>query len=243
MTPAHQSPPQAVVLVGGLGTRLKTVLGEQTPKALAEINGRPFLWYLFRYLQGQEINSVVLATAHLSEAIRLDSGRFVPDGVHVEFSLEQSPRGTGGAVVEALPLIQSDPFLVMNGDSFVDVPLGAMIAEHSRQKAIATIGLVEVEDCARFGTVASEENGTITAFTEKQGIAAPGWINSGVYVLSKGALTSILNREVSSIERDIFPSLVGHGLRGFKVSAPFIDIGVPESYEAAGRFFAEAGHT
>src|SRR5215213_8134906 len=96
-------PPDALVLVGGLGTRLRERLGDATPKPLAPINGRPFLWYLLRDLAGQGVRRVTLATSHLSEAFQRDLERFAPPGLEVAFSFERSPRGTGGAVVEALP--------------------------------------------------------------------------------------------------------------------------------------------
>jgi NDP-sugar pyrophosphorylase family protein len=195
-----------------------------------------------KYVSDQGFLSVKLATAHLSDAFQTELHNYVPDGMDVKFSFEASPRGTGGAIVEALPIVESDPFVAMNGDSFVFAPLAEMVRTHKESGALATLALVEVEDSGRFGTVEVESDGIITAFLEKTGLAVPGWINAGIYVLSKEALTPVLDVDVSSIERDIFPKLVGKNLRGFKVKSPFIDIGLPETYEAAGNFFEEIGY-
>jgi NDP-sugar pyrophosphorylase family protein len=230
-----------VLLVGGLGTRLRSALGEGTPKALALINGRPFLWYLLRSIHVQGYNQIKLATAHLSEAFQTEFQTYVPEGMNVQFSFEASPRGTGGAIVEALSIVDTEPFIALNGDSFVRAPLQEMVAAHKNSGAIATLALVEVENCERFGTVLVEEHGSISAFLEKTGRPGPGWINAGVYILSKQALVPVSDWPVSSIEKDVFPYWVGRGLRGFKIKSPFIDIGLPETYEAAGRFFEECG--
>ena len=234
--------PDVVLLVGGLGTRLRAALGEGTPKPLAVIRGRPFLWYLLKFISEQGFGSVALATAHLSETFQTELHRYVPEGIDVKFSFEASPRGTGGAIVEALSVVESEPFIVMNGDSFVFAPLAEMVTAHRESGALATLALVEVEDSGRFGTVRVEEDGMISAFLEKTGLSEPGWINAGIYILSKEALTPVLDLEVSSIERDIFPTLVGAKLQGFRVKSPFIDIGLPETYEAAGKFFEEIGY-
>ncbi len=230
-----------VLLVGGLGTRLRSVLGENTPKALAQINGKPFLFYLMRYLSDQGFNQVKLATAHLSESFQDEFKTYVPDGMDVGFSFEKSPRGTGGAIVEALGVVQSEPFFVMNGDSFVFVPLREMLEKHKASGAIASVALVEVPNSDRFGTVLTDADDNVTAFQEKTGIQVPGWINAGIYILSKEAMGPVIDQETSSVERDVFPHWVGNGLRGFKVKSPFIDIGLPETYESAGQFFVECG--
>jgi len=234
--------PDVVLLVGGLGTRLRATLGESTPKALAQINGHPFLWYLLRYISEEGFHSVKLATAHLSESFQTEFGTYVPDGMTVKFSFEASPRGTGGAVVEALSIVETEPFIAMNGDSFVHAPLREMVEAHLASGAVATLALVEVENSARFGTVIVDESGQITAFREKTGLEVPGWINAGIYVLSKEAMSPVSDADVSSIEKDVFPTWVGRGLHGFKVVSPFIDIGLPETYEAAGQFFKECGY-
>jgi NDP-sugar pyrophosphorylase family protein len=229
--------PAVVLLVGGLGTRLRERLGDQTPKPLAPIGGHPFLWYLLRYVLEQGFDRVILATSHLSQAFCAELQRYAPAGMEVKFSVEDSPRGTGGALIEALPLIDTDPFVVLNGDSFVRAPILEMVEQHCRCEAVGTIALVPVHDCGRFGTVDVTGDDAISAFREKTGLSRPGWINAGVYVLSKRALDPILSADVSSIEREVFPRWIGNGLQGFRVDSPFIDIGVPDSYDSAEAFF------
>jgi NDP-sugar pyrophosphorylase family protein len=231
-----------MLLVGGLGTRLRSVIGEHTPKPLALVRGRPFLWYLLRTVADQGFRHVILATSHLSESFQTDLQSYVPDGLDVRFSFETSPRGTGGAIVEGLPTVNTDPFIVMNGDSFIKVSLDAMLKAHHAAGAVATVALLEVPNVARYGTVLAEKDGSITAFQEKSGLEEPGWINGGVYVLSKAALDPVATEQTSSIEKDVFPYWVGKGLHSFKVQSPFIDIGLPETYEAAGRFFEDCGY-
>jgi NDP-sugar pyrophosphorylase family protein len=234
--------PDVVLLVGGLGTRLRSALGEGTPKSLALINGRPFLWYLLRYISDQGFDRVKLATAHLSEAFKSEFQSYVPEGMDIRFSFEESPRGTGGALVQALPIVETEPFIAMNGDGFVHVPLKEMVEYHRTQGAVATLALVEVEDMARFGTVLTRPDGTIEAFREKTGLSEHGWISAGVYVLSKEAFEPVKAMETSSIEKDVFPYWVDKGLYGFKVQSPFIDIGLPDTYAAAGKFFEDCGY-
>ena len=231
-----------VLLVGGLGTRLRSVLGDDTPKALALIKGRPFLWYLLKRLAEQGFTQITLATAHLSETFQTDLQRYVPEGLSVQFSFESSPRGTGGAILESLAVISSSPFVAMNGDVFVKVPLRDMIQFHNDSGSVATLALVEVDDVARFGTVEMDDVGGITAFKEKTGEHIPGWISAGVYVLSHQALTHVLDKDVCSIEKDVFPAWAGRGLKGFRVDSPFIDIGLPETYEAATSFLEGLGY-
>ena len=242
MDSTSNSPLDVVLLVGGLGTRLRSVLGDSTPKALALIKGRPFLWYLLHHIAAQGFDQVTLATAHLSDSFKEDLQSYVPEGMTIQFSFEASPRGTGGAIVQAYGVVQSSPFIAMNGDVFVKVPLQQMVEEHQRTGAKATLAIVEVDNVARFGTVRADDDHQIEAFLEKTGIESPGWISAGVYVLSAEALSEIMEMEVSSIERDVFPKLVGNGLYAFPVISPFIDIGLPETLEAAGKFFEECGY-
>ena len=234
--------PEVLLLVGGLGTRLKSVIGDNTPKALALVNGRPFLWYLLHRIGEEGFERVTLATAHLSASFQEDLQHYAPDGMEIQFSFESSPRGTGGAIVEALSVIKTDPFFAMNGDVFVKAPMKEMLAQHVASGALATLALVQVDDVARFGTVEVDDEGAVLAFKEKTGLHEKGWISAGLYVLSREALDGILDRETSSIERDVFPHLVGKGLRGFKVDSPFIDIGLPETYEAASKFLVDCGY-
>jgi len=225
----------AVILAGGLGTRLRQVLKDK-PKVLASVAGRPFLAYLLDQLVAASIRKVVLCTGYLGRQIQVTFG-YSYEGLELQYSQEHKPLGTAGAVRLALPLLESDPVLVMNGDSYCDTDLNEFMAYHLARHWSGSLLLTWVHNTSRYGTVVVRENGEVLRFQEKQGIAKPGWINAGVYLLSRELLETIpADREVS-IEREMFPAWVGRGLYAYCVRAPFIDIGTPESYAAAQRFF------
>lgn len=225
-----------VILAGGLGTRLRSVLGQRT-KALASIHGRPFLDYLLAALSANGLNDVLLCTGHLADEIERHAAAHGPPGMTIRFSREHEPLGTAGALRNARDLIASTPFLAMNGDSFVKTPLKAFFEEHIRRHARATLLLVKVTDRSRYGSVRLGENSCVLSFEEK-GAAGGGVINAGIYALDISILDGISASGPASLERDILPALVGHGLFGYVVDASFIDIGTPESLAEAERFFA-----
>ena len=225
----------ALILVGGLGTRLGKVINE-VPKALAPISGRPFLSYIFDKLQESGIQNVILCTGYLGDLIENHYGRNYKD-ISINYSKEEEPLGTGGALRLAITDPGSTEYLVMNGDSFVDVDLPAFFKWHNRQKFQASIILVHVEDSDRYGCVEVNSEGKILAFHEKQKSSKPGWINAGVYLISRNLLDNLPNHKAISLEREILPQWITFGLGGFKTSARFIDIGTPESYRQAETFF------
>jgi NDP-sugar pyrophosphorylase family protein len=159
-------------------------------------------------------------------------------GSPIRYSRESQPLGTGGGLRLGLEKTQSDPLLVLNGDSFCDASIGELCAFHQKRAAPATLLLTWVQDTSRFGSVEIDADGTVTRFAEKGGDNAPGWINAGVYCLARKVVSSIPTGRMVSIEHDLFPTLVGTGLYGFRVHSAFIDIGTPQSYAEADRFFA-----
>lgn len=225
----------AVVLAGGLGTRLRPVVADR-PKVLAEVNGRPFLDYLLDQLTAAGIRRIVLCTGYMAETVRSLLGTRYGDA-ELEYSVESELLGTGGALRLALPLLASDPVLVLNGDSYCDVDLRAFAATHDRRGAVASLALAEVTDIRRYGAVDVAADGTITAFEEKGSRSGLGLINAGVYLLELSTIASIAAHEMVSLERDIFPGLIGNGLYGDTRTGRFIDIGVPDDYHAAATFF------
>jgi D-glycero-alpha-D-manno-heptose 1-phosphate guanylyltransferase len=227
----------AVVLAGGLGTRLRAVVADR-PKVLAKVRGRPFLAYLLDQLRAAGIRHAVICTGHLGEHIR-DAFGDAYRGVRLRYSQESAPLGTGGALRLAEPCLDSDPVLVLNGDSFCQSPLAAVAERHAFHRAAATIVLAKVEDTRRYGRVALGEDDVVTAFEEKGNTAGPGWINAGIYFLDKNLLHAIPAAEMVSLEKDVFPSWIGRRLFAYANEGPFIDIGTPESYAAAEVFFAQ----
>jgi D-glycero-alpha-D-manno-heptose 1-phosphate guanylyltransferase len=227
------------VLAGGLGSRLAGVAGD-CPKVLADISGRPFLFYLLDQLASAGVRRTVLCTGYRAEQVRAACGdRY--GSLSLRYSRELEPRGTGGALRLALPLLDSDPVLALNGDSFCAVDLTAVLAGHYASRAGATLVLVWSEDCSRYGRVEFDDAAHVTRFVEKGIEAGPGWINAGVYCLSRSCIASIPPDRAVSLEHEILPSLVGQGLYGSSLGGRFLDIGTPSSYSEAAAFFAEAG--
>ena len=226
----------AVVLAGGLGTRLRTVVSDR-PKVLAHIGGRPFLAFLLDQLDAGGIQNAVLCCGYLGEQVNQTFGdRY--RGMRLTYSQEQSPLGTGGALRLAFPLLASDPVLVLNGDSYCAADLPAMLDWHRARRAEATLLLTHVTDTQRFGRVEADESGSILEFIEKRCRGGPGSVNAGVYLLGRRLLQSIPPNGPASLERQVFPAWIGRGLFGCSVSGKFLDIGTPESYASAEAFFA-----
>lgn len=232
-------PVTAAILAGGLGTRLSPVL-PGLPKVLADVGGRPFITYLLNQIEENGIKDVVLCTGHRAEQVEEKLGSAF-GSVRLHYSKEQAPMGTGGALRLALPLLSYPIILVMNGDSFVEFKLAPFLERHLSEEAALSILLVEVEDTVRYGRVNVDVEGCITGFSEKAGSRGPGLINAGVYLMTKKTVAGISEGEAVSLERDIFPQLVGKGLYGFPCNGEFIDIGTPESYIAAQSFFNMEG--
>jgi NDP-sugar pyrophosphorylase family protein len=225
-----------MVLVGGLGTRLQSVVSDR-PKALASINGRPFLHYLFRQIEEAGFRRVVLLTGfrgvQIEEALVSQSG-----GLEFVFSREEVPLGTAGALRFGLDRLQSSKVMVLNGDSFIDVDLCAFLQWYDTSPFDVGLVAASVADASRFGTLDMDDAGTILAFREKRGVPEQGWINAGVYILSKERLIDIPVGVAVSLEQDIFPEWSRQGaMGGYRAGGRFIDIGTPESYSAASRFF------
>lgn len=227
----------AVILAGGLGTRLRGVL-PGVPKVLAAVSGRPFLTYLLDQLGLYGIREAVLCTGYLGDQIRDKIGERYRSHLHLKYSREEQPLGTGGAVRQALGLCISDPILVMNGDSYVDVDLIGFLKWFCKGDVEAALVLSKMPDTSRYGRVEAGAGGLITGFVEKMASAGPGWINSGVYLLRKSVLLSLSEGQFSSLERDLFPRLACVArLYGYPTAGKFIDIGTPESYLLAEEFF------
>lgn len=225
---------QAIILAGGLGTRLRSVVADR-PKVLAPVLGRPFLSYLLDQLQEAGIRRVVLCTGYRSEQISATYGTDF-GGMTLDYSVEQVPLGTGGALRHALPLLDGGPLLVMNGDSYLEADLSAFVAHHEKDGARLSLLLAPVEDVGRFGCVETDASGAVTGFVEKGAAVGSGWVNAGIYLLARDVVATIpAGREVS-LEREIFPNQIGNSFFAYSLGGRFIDIGIPESYRAAEAF-------
>jgi NDP-sugar pyrophosphorylase family protein len=226
----------ALILVGGLGTRLRPVLNDR-PKALAPVAGRPFLAFLLDQLQAAGIRRAVLCTGYRAQQVEETFGPRYGD-VALAYSREETPLGTGGALRLALPQLQEELALVLNGDSYVDCPPAEFHAWHSTHGFAGSLLLTWVEDAARFGTVETDGSDRIAAFREKQGVARPGWINAGVYLLARRLLQELPEGRPVSLEREMFPAWLARGLGGYARRAAFLDVGTPDSLAQAETFLA-----
>jgi mannose-1-phosphate guanylyltransferase len=223
---------QAVVLVGGEGTRLRP-LTETVPKPALTLVDRPFLAYVVEWLGDHGVTEAVLACGFLPEVLRGALGEDEHAGVRLTYVAEPERRGTAGAIrfaAEALGERLEDRFLALNGDVLADLDLGALVASHASRGARATLALHAVEDAAAYGLVRSGEDGQVLDFLEKTGESSPGEINAGAYVLERSVLDLIPPGREVSIEREVFPRLVGDGLRGLLLDGYWMDIGTPERY-------------
>ena len=228
------------ILAGGLGTRLQDALPDRA-KPLAPIGGQPFLRFLLAQLSRTDIRRIVLCTGYRGEQVRGEIGDAF--GVlPLLYSVEEQPLGTGGALRLAWTTYgDRAAWLVMNGDSYLDIDLSEMVAEHRRAACAATIAAVEVPDGRRFGSLEWDAGSRVTAFREKSDVPGARWINGGVYLFEPAFLDALASSSPLSLERDVFPSWIGRGLRVFARRGRFIDIGTPESYSLAQSFFDSSG--
>lgn len=222
-----------IVLAGGLGTRLRSVVSD-VPKPLALINNRPFLDLLFEQLNNfNQVRSVILAIGYKAEHIIKQYENNSNYNFEIQFSLENSPLGTGGAIKKAISKITSDDILVMNGDSFVDFDLNEFRLLHDSKNADITFLVQKVDQADRYSTVEFDSsNRKIKSISKKSEIKGEGYINAGCYLLRKNIFDTVSNDQNLSFEDEIFPDLLGNAYC-MEVNGKFIDIGTPESYSTA----------
>lgn len=222
----------AILLVGGLGTRLQSVL-PSTPKPLAPIGNMSFLQLLVMQLRSQGIQRIVMCTGHLADKIEEEFGDGHKWDVVIDYSKESSPLGTAGAVKLAEHYInQSSDFLVMNGDSFLQLDIPEFIRFHREHGGLISMAVRNVADAARYGTVDLDTHGRVIGFREKTGGHGTGIVNGGVYMFNRAVLTQI-REGASSLEMDVFPRSLGQGVFALEQDGMFIDIGTPEDYARA----------
>jgi len=227
---------KAVLLVGGLGTRLRPVVGS-TPKPLASVGNRPFLELLIRQLRQQGIRRLVLCTGYQAEEMERELGDGSAWDVSIEYSREPSPMGTAGAVRFAEPLLRDvQDFLVMNGDSFMEMDFRELAEFHRRCGGVASMAVFCIKNEKRYGTVKLGDEGRVAGFLEKSEGEAEGLVNAGIYVFNR-RIFDFLPGGPASLEKDVFPKLPAHGLFACEQHGVFIDIGTPDDYARAQLLF------
>jgi len=235
----------AVLLVGGMGTRLRSVLSSK-PKALAPLGDMSFLEVLVLQLRTQGIRRLVMCTGFQADQVEAEFGDGSRWDVGIEYSKEACPLGTAGALKLAENfLFQAPDFLVLNGDSFLECDFNKLIGFHREHGAQVTIAARRVPDAARYGTVLVNAENRIVRFSEKAGQHEPGLVNGGVYVFNREVLGWI-PEGTSSLEQDILPRVLERGVFALEQEGMFIDIGTPEDYARAqslGERLAKAART
>jgi D-glycero-alpha-D-manno-heptose 1-phosphate guanylyltransferase len=221
---------EAVVLAGGFGTRIRSVVSD-VPKPLAPIRGRPFLAYLLDLLSAQGFKKVVLATGYMGDLVAKTMGdRW--EGMCLRYSHEDVPLGTGGAIARAAAQIDGNAFFAINGDTYVRLDYQAFDAFVVKTDSTLGIALTHVPDVARYGAVKVAE-GCAIGFTEK-GVSGPGYINAGVYRIDRQSMDKLSGKGNFSFETEVLvPAVSRHGIAAFTNTRHFIDIGVPEDYQRA----------
>jgi mannose-1-phosphate guanylyltransferase len=221
---------QAVILVGGEGTRLRP-LTSTVPKPVVSLVDRPMMVYMLEWLRGHGIDDVIMSCGFKATKVREVLGDGSQLGISLRFLEEPDPRGTAGALKFAEDLIDGR-FLMLNGDVLTDIDLTAQIAQHERTGAKATLALVPVPDPSAYGLVRLEEDGRVREFVEKPSPDQidTNLISAGAYVLDRSILDLVPPDRNVSIEREVWPQLIGDGLYGFSADAYWLDIGTPERY-------------
>ena len=222
---------QALILVGGEGTRLQP-LTASVQKAVVPLAGQPFLSYMLRWLQRHGVEEAILSCQYMADGVRDVLGDGADVGVRLRYVQEPKPLGTGGALKYAADLL-ADRFFMLNGDQLTDLNLTALLAQHQRTGARATLALIAVDDPSSYGLVRRRDDLSVSGFLEKPNADEidTNLVNAGAYVLERSVLDVMAPAGTrSSIERDVFPQLVDHGLYGYEASGYWRDIGTPRRY-------------
>lgn len=216
---------EAIILCGGLGTRLRSVISD-VPKPMAPIKNKPFLAFVLEYLKKQNISRVVLAVSYKYEIIQEYFGNSYL-GMQILYSIEKEPLGTGGAILEALNLINSDSCYVLNGDTFFDVNLDRLKLDDSD----ICVALKPMKNFDRYGSVDIDNNSYISAFNEKK-FTSNGLINGGVYLIKKNIFNSFNLPNKFSFEEFFQENFLTFNAKATVFDDYFIDIGIPQDYKA-----------
>ncbi|HRH60567.1 MAG TPA: nucleotidyltransferase family protein [Chitinophagaceae bacterium] len=227
---------EAIILAGGLGTRLRTVLPD-TPKCMALVNGKPFIAYVIEYFQSQGIEKFIFALGYKHEIIQ----EYLSEKFSIfnfQFSIESEPLGTGGAIQLACKAATQKNVVVVNGDTLFKADIQKQMAFHESHHADCTLGLKLMQQFERYGVVELNEDNSIKNFKEKQ-YYEEGFINCGLYILNREKFLNEHLPERFSFEKDYLEKYYSqHKMFGCMQDAYFIDIGIPQDYERAQQEFA-----
>ncbi len=222
---------QALILAGGEGTRLRP-LTSTIPKPVVPLVGRPFITYMLEWLAGHGVDDVILSCGFMAEGVRAVLGDGSSLGLRLRYLQEPRPLGTGGALKFAEDLLD-ERFFMLNGDILADIDLTEELRQHERTRARATLALMSVEDPSAYGLVRRNPDDSVKEFVEKPGPERieMDLVNAGAYVIERSVLEQMGPAGTNiSVEREVFPALVGNGLFGYAADGYWLDIGTPERY-------------
>lgn len=229
------------ILVGGFGTRLRSVINDR-PKPLAEIGGKPFLHWILEQAANAGVREVILLTGYGHTQIKTSCGDGQQFGLHIHYSEEHDPRGTAGALAQGHEILsQYSEFLLMNGDTYCPTAINSfLMAGKIAPSYLGKIGVIEVNDAARYGSINFDQHNLIKSFTEKAQTGS-AWINAGIYQFSQKILDYIPQEQNYSLERELLPDMLAAGkqFQALKIKGEMIDIGLPESYHTLQQRFAK----
>ena len=221
----------ALILCGGLGTRLKQVT-QGSQKVMVDFNGEPFLNTIIGYLKREGVTRMILCTGHGSEDVERYYRNF-DDDLIIDYSREEKPLGTGGAIKSAQEIVQSDCFFVLNGDSVCREDLHKVLDFHLEKDALATVVVSKAEDMSDYGEVVFNDDSKILEFKEKQNTDCSGYVNAGIYCFHYDVFDMMPQTEVFSLEKDFFITILNQEFYAYKSEKNFTDIGTPERLDDA----------
>lgn len=224
-----------LILCGGFGKRLQPVVSDRQ-KVLADVTGHPFITFILDQISAAGGENVILCTGYMGEQLESFLGKRYKS-LSLHYSKETAPLGTAGAIRHAIDIIKSDTLMVLNGDSYCDINPKDLLEWHFGKNSACTLALVKMEDVSRYGCVNFDSNYIVTSFSEKKPDKESGWINAGIYCMSRELIVALPGNKNISLEKDLFPTLIGKEFFAFPQDAKFIDIGTPSSYKEAETFF------
>lgn len=223
---------EAIILAGGLGTRIRSSIKEGLPKVLAPINGRPFIDYQLDYLERQGVEKVILALGYGANEV-VSYIESCSREIIIDHVVEEHALGTGGAVVNCLKKLDDLQAYVINGDSFIHVDLVGMASQHEKKHAELTLAVTRVDDVSRFGKVVTDDDMRVIDFEEKLCSKGQGYINAGIYLIDRKVFEQFPANRNISLEMEILKTNVQKRMYGFLCDLPFIDIGTEQSFNEA----------
>lgn len=224
-----------LILCGGFGKRLQPLVSDRQ-KVIADVIGQPFISFILDQVSDAGGENVILCAGYMGKQLESSLGKKYKS-LSLHYSKETEPLGTAGAIRHAIDIIKSDTLMVFNGDSYCDINPKNLLEWHFEKNSSCTLALVKMQDVRRYGCVNFDPNYIVTSFSEKKPEKKSGWINGGIYCMSRELMATLPGNMNISLEKDLFPTLIGKEFFAFPAEAQFIDIGTPSSYQEAETFF------